>query len=381
MDNIIVTILFMAIVGAVIGGATNHLAIKMLFRPYYPIYIKGKRLPFTPGLIPKRRDELAKQMGITVVNYLLTPETFRKKFFSEDIRTTVEQFAVKKVDETVFNNDRTINNWIQLAGMQNAVSTIEAKVEAVVAEQFYSIKNALSTKTVRELLSTEMEQTLDAKIESIVEHILEKGEGYFLSAEGEKTIKSMMDDFLASKGSLGGMINMFLGDSTSLVGKVQREIIKFIRASSTTSLLSNIISQEWESLKDRPTSEFLKDVDFDSMLVNLQGYVKKQLDVHKRLDKPISYYWPQGSEWAKTSLLPRVIDKAFVQAESKLEDVLKRLNLQEVVREQVDAYPVQKLEDIVLGISKRELKMITYLGALLGGLIGVIQGIIVFLTT
>lgn len=381
MDNIIVTILFMAIVGAVIGGATNHLAIKMLFRPYYPIYIKGKRLPFTPGLIPKRRDELAKQMGITVVNYLLTPETFRKKFFSEDIRTTVEQFAVKKVDETVFNNDRTINNWIQLAGMQNAVSTIEAKVEAVVAEQFYSIKNTLSTKTVRELLSTEMEQTLDAKIESIVEHILEKGEGYFLSAEGEKTIKSMMDDFLASKGSLGGMINMFLGDSTSLVGKVQREIIKFIRASSTTSLLSNIISQEWESLKDRPTSEFLKDVDFDSMLVNLQGYVKKQLDVHKRLDKPISYYWPQGSEWAKTSLLPRVIDKAFVQAESKLEDVLKRLNLQEVVREQVDAYPVQKLEDIVLGISKRELKMITYLGALLGGLIGVIQGIIVFLTT
>ena len=42
---------------------------------------------------------------------------------------------------------------------------------------------------------------------------------------------------------------------------------------------------------------------------------------------------------------------------------------------------LQKLEDIVLGISKRELKMITYLGALLGGLIGVIQGIIVFLTT
>jgi uncharacterized membrane protein YheB (UPF0754 family) len=31
----------------------------------------------------------------------------------------------------------------------------------------------------------------------------------------------------------------------------------------------------------------------------------------------------------------------------------------------------------VLGISRREFKMITYLGALLGGMIGMLQGIIV----
>lgn len=87
MDNFLVTLLFMAIIGAAIGGVTNHLAIKMLFRPHEAIYIKNWRVPFTPGLIPKRRDELARQLGLTVVNYLLTPETFRKNSFLKIFRT------------------------------------------------------------------------------------------------------------------------------------------------------------------------------------------------------------------------------------------------------------------------------------------------------
>ena len=62
-------------------------------------------------------------------------------------------------------------------------------------------------------------------------------------------------------------------------------------------------------------------------------------------------------------------------AENKIEDVVKKLNLEEVVRQQVNTFPVQKLEELVLGISKREFKMITMLGFVLGGLIGVIQGL------
>jgi len=378
MDNFIVTLLFMAFIGAAIGGVTNHLAIKMLFRPYKAIYIKNWRLPFTPGLIPKRRDELAKQLGLTVVNYLLTPETFRKKFFSKDIQDKVEHFVQTKVEETIFTNDKTIQDWLNLAGFSHMPATIEQKVEAIVEGQFSSVKNTLSTKSIRTLLSENIQNTIDAKIPVAVQHILEKGEDYFLSPEGEMTIKAMIDDFLSSKGSLGGMINMFLGDSTSLVGKVQRELVKFLQAPGTTTLLTKIFSQEWEKFKDRPAMDFLQDVQFDPILSKLQVYVKEQLAISERLNQPISYYWPEGNEWAKYTVIPQVIEKAFVKAEEKLEDVLKRLNLQEVVREQVDSFPVEKLEELVLGISKREFKMITVLGAVLGGLIGIVQGLIVY---
>lgn len=378
MDNFLVTLLFMAIIGAAIGGVTNHLAIKMLFRPHEAIYIKNWRVPFTPGLIPKRRDELARQLGLTVVNYLLTPETFRKKFFSKDIQDKVEQFVQTKVEETIFTNDKTIQDWLTLAGFSHMPTTIENKIEAIVEGQFESMKNTLSTKSIHTLLSADIQQTIDAKIPVAVRHILEKGEDYFLSPEGELTIKAMIDDFLSSKGSLGGMINMFLGDSSSLVAKVQRELIKFLQAPGTTALLTKIFTQEWDKLKERPAMDFLQDIRFDLLLMKVQGYVKEQLAVEERLKQPISYYWPEGNTWMKETVIPQVIEKAFVKAEEKLEDVLKRLNLQEIVREQVDSFPVAKLEELVLGISKREFKMITVLGAVLGGLIGIVQGLIVY---
>lgn len=378
MDNFLVTLIFMAIIGAAIGGVTNHLAIKMLFRPHEAIYIKNWRVPFTPGLIPKRRDELAKQLGLTVVNYLLTPETFRKKFFSKDIQEKVEKFVQTKVEETVFTNDKTIQDWLSIAGFSNMPATIEQKVDAIVEGQFESVKNTLSTKSIRTLLSADIQQTIDAKIPVAVDHILEKGEDYFLSPEGEMTIKAMIDDFLSSKGSLGGMINMFLGDSSSLVGKVQRELVKFLQAPGTSSLLTKIFTQEWEKLKDRPAMDFLQDIRFEPILLTLKTYVKEQLTVEERLNYPISHYWPEGNAWMKETVIPQAIEKAFIKAEDKLEDVLKRLNLQEVVREQVDSFPVAKLEELVLGISKREFKMITVLGAVLGGLIGIVQGLIVY---
>jgi uncharacterized membrane protein YheB (UPF0754 family) len=378
MDNFLVTLLFMAVIGAAIGGVTNHLAIKMLFRPHEAIYIKNWRVPFTPGLIPKRRDELAKQLGLTVVNYLLTPETFRKKFFSKDIQDKVEQFVQTKVEETIFTNDKTIQDWLTLAGFSNMPATIEQKVEAIVEVQFESVKNTLSTKSIRTLLSADIQNAIDAKIPVAVGHILEKGEDYFLSPEGEMTIKAMIDDFLSSKGSLGGMINMFLGDSSSLVAKVQRELVKFMQAPGTSALLTKIFTQEWEKLKERPAMDFMQDIHFEPILLKLQTYVKEQLAVEERLNHPISHYWPEGNSWMKETIIPQVIEKAFVKAEDKLEDVLERLNLQEVVREQVDSFPVAKLEELVLGISKREFKMITVLGAVLGGLIGIVQGLIVY---
>ena len=47
------------ILGAVIGYVTNRIAIQMLFRPRTGKRILGFHVPFTPGIIPKNRNELA----------------------------------------------------------------------------------------------------------------------------------------------------------------------------------------------------------------------------------------------------------------------------------------------------------------------------------
>lgn len=77
------------VVGALIGYATNFLAVKMLFRPLNPIRIGNFILPFTPGIIPKRKEELAKALGKTVGHNLLTSEDIGNMFLTEEIRTKI----------------------------------------------------------------------------------------------------------------------------------------------------------------------------------------------------------------------------------------------------------------------------------------------------
>lgn len=66
------------IAGGIIGYFTNDIAIKMLFRPYRAIYIGGRRVPFTPGLIPRNQERLAKNISKTIMGSLLTPEELQK---------------------------------------------------------------------------------------------------------------------------------------------------------------------------------------------------------------------------------------------------------------------------------------------------------------
>lgn len=61
------------VLGGIIGYFTNDIAIKMLFRPYKAIYLAGRKVPFTPGLIPRNQERLAKNISNTIMGSLLTP--------------------------------------------------------------------------------------------------------------------------------------------------------------------------------------------------------------------------------------------------------------------------------------------------------------------
>jgi uncharacterized membrane protein YheB (UPF0754 family) len=60
--------------GAIAGGVTNTLAIWMLFHPYEPPRLFGRRLRLFQGAIPKNKARLAGAIGRTVGTRLLTPE-------------------------------------------------------------------------------------------------------------------------------------------------------------------------------------------------------------------------------------------------------------------------------------------------------------------
>lgn len=85
------------LVGALIGWLTNYIAVKMLFRPYYPKKIGKHTLPFTPGLIPKRQKELAKAIGRAVSDSLFTEDDIVVRITSDETKRKIGDFAVNAI--------------------------------------------------------------------------------------------------------------------------------------------------------------------------------------------------------------------------------------------------------------------------------------------
>ena len=125
------------LVGGVIGLVTNGIAIKMLFRPFYPVKIGKFVLPFTPGLIPKEKGRLAKAIGNVVGAELLDTETLTKALASEKI----QEAMYRKIDQIIDNlgqDERTFQEFLQNQELKQtadqAVGHVGEKAGQYVAE-------------------------------------------------------------------------------------------------------------------------------------------------------------------------------------------------------------------------------------------------------
>lgn len=85
------SILLPPLIGGVIGYITNDLAIKMLFRPYTAKYIGKHRLPFTPGIVPKRLQQLAVLLGREVEARFFNADDLEILFQSDSFSEAVAE--------------------------------------------------------------------------------------------------------------------------------------------------------------------------------------------------------------------------------------------------------------------------------------------------
>ncbi len=126
--------IFPPLVGAVIGYFTNFLAIKMMFHPYKPVKIGKWRLPFTPGIIPKRKPYIAKALASAVGNNLVTKEDLKKVLLSEESKHAV----CTAITHAILDNEESFENQLkhQLGEERYAEVTEKTckKISAVVAD-------------------------------------------------------------------------------------------------------------------------------------------------------------------------------------------------------------------------------------------------------
>lgn len=115
------------LLGAIIGYVTNWVAIKMLFHPLDEKRILGRRIPFTPGLIPKQRSKLAESLADAVVDYLVTADTLRASLEQPEFRrslTELSQMLLRQWSEEAYTLQEILEELRLLPLVQRSVERL-----------------------------------------------------------------------------------------------------------------------------------------------------------------------------------------------------------------------------------------------------------------
>ncbi|MDR1324732.1 MAG: DUF445 family protein [Treponema sp.] len=171
-------------IGAIIGYVTNAVAIKMLFRPLKEVRVWGVRLPFTPGILPRRRHELAENIGRMVERELLTPEIIRERLNRPDVRTSIKNSITSYTQNLLDTPIATLiakpadpafsaffGELLQGLAKSPACSALIDSLLTSLIEQLGK-DNGLLSHSVRELLGKEETQTLQDSLKHYIEQCL-----------------------------------------------------------------------------------------------------------------------------------------------------------------------------------------------------------------
>ncbi|MGY4690502.1 DUF445 domain-containing protein [Salibacterium sp. K-3] len=373
MDTLLM-IAVMTAIGSLIGGVTNSLAIKMLFRPLHPVYIGNRRLPFTPGLIPKRRKEMAEQMGKMVVNHLLTPDGLRNKLQESHFHKNIQNWVIKETSSILHDSSTLRQIAEKTAGRSLPVeewsrSYLQNSMDAWLEKN----KDA----ALQDILPEPLIKKGDNLIPVFASTVTARGADYFRGEEGQRQLHLLLDKFLQGKGSMLNLLGSMFG-SDKIIEKLQPEIVRFFEDEASETFVKNMLEQEWERWKKTPLSNVQPYIHTSAASEELMSFLEKEVPFFDYLDRPLSEWAPAYEETIVEQWVPDVVNQMQAFVMDRLSVLFDTLNLDEVVREQVDTFSVERLEAVVLTISRREFKMITYLGALLGAFVGLFQGLLVF---
>lgn len=184
-----ISIVLMPLVGALIGWFTNYLAIKMLFRPLAPVKFLGI---IFQGLIPRRRDEIAKSIGEAVEKELLSVDDLLDQIASpalqQEVVAAIVEVSSRKLHEKMAIIPTAVRNFI----VNYLQEIIEEEAKDAVAELKERISESIKAQV---------------HLASLVEEKL-KG---FEPAELERIILSLSSRELKHIEVLGGILGLIIG--------------------------------------------------------------------------------------------------------------------------------------------------------------------------
>ncbi|CAM4077158.1 DUF445 domain-containing protein [Staphylococcus xylosus] len=366
-------IIFMMIIGALIGGVTNVIAVKMLFHPFKTYYIFNKRVPFTPGLIPKRRAEIADKIGQVVEEHLLTESMIQSKLNATATRTAIEEVIQKQIEK--LKEDRISLDYLANKVDIDIAQLANGKIETIMSEKlelfYYDHRNT----PITQLIPENIEKSIDNKVEAVPEILFDRARVYLKSEKGAADIASMLDTFFNEKGKIVGLLQMFM-TKESIADRIQHELIRLTNHPKAKDIANQIIDNEYETFKSKQLSEVLNEQQFQTFKTSITDLVIGYMDINNMATRSLNTLTPNFIQFLENKVTQKLTNVIIENASKHMSPIMKKVNLRQMVEQQINTFDLAYIEKLIIDIANKELKLIMFLGFLLGGIIGLLQGII-----
>ena len=181
------------IIGAIIGYATNWIAVKMLFRPHKEVRFFGWKLPFTPGVIPKGQGRLARAVGRVVEEQLLTREVLEEELLAEEKTQKIKEMVGEWV-ETQKQSENTIKNVAETIVSEDVVEDFIDSTEEKMTDMIF--------EKIQEMDPGHMiaEKVLEAAKEKLAESMLGMMIGGSMLEPIARQVEEKINEYVAEYG-------------------------------------------------------------------------------------------------------------------------------------------------------------------------------------
>ncbi|MBW4517858.1 MAG: DUF445 family protein [Timaviella obliquedivisa GSE-PSE-MK23-08B] len=391
------------IVGGIIGYFTNDIAIKMLFRPYKAIYVGGRKLPFTPGLIPSNQEKLAKRISDTIMGSLLTPEELqnlaRKLLQTERLEMAIA-WLLKLALEQVQGLNQQKTAKIVANILRDLLGQSLPRMLKVLArrEDFLEPQlNQLFDQVLLELQLTEVQANQlsawflkavlppDVLRQAIVDFLTDRNIKIIDEGFREKTSGTywVVANLFGVRNALTRLRTYCLDEREASNARIEELIKSLSIRERVQEWLQNLSMQNLPVSTVRQLRKTLRDSIRDylqnsgtEMIQGLSASIEWENIASVLLNRL------RTSEVVTSSLVPVSQELALVierYLERDLEAIVAQaipiLNIDQVIINRVKATSAKELELAIQGIVKSELQAIVNLGGVLGVVIGAFQSI------
>ncbi|HBG0818142.1 DUF445 family protein [Clostridioides difficile] len=173
MDNLI-RILILAVIGGFIGYVTNVVAIRLIFRPIEPIKIPILNIEIV-GLIPKRRAEIAANVGEIIQEEFLSMDEILANIITDEDKEEVVRYIKARVKIIIHEKVSFIPSGIKNMIQDYLGEIIESEVKQSIDELSKNIINKANERIdIQKMVEDKINELDLYELEEIIIRVAKK---------------------------------------------------------------------------------------------------------------------------------------------------------------------------------------------------------------